>query len=161
MTRSFNDLPGEAAERLLFSCFADHDWAASVAAGRPYRDLAGLLDAAESAWARLTSARWLAAFAAHPRIGESGGHAPELSRREQTGVSVARDETRAALASENRRYEERFGHVFLIAAHGRSAGELLSELRRRMNNDPGTELGEAAREQREITRLRLERLFPL
>jgi len=49
MTRALNDLPGEDAERLLFSCFADRDWAAGVAAGRPYRDLGRLLEAAEAA----------------------------------------------------------------------------------------------------------------
>src|SRR5207247_3542399 len=65
--------------------------------------------------------------------------------------------TLSSLAVENRRYEERFGHVFLIAASGRSAVEILAELRRRMNNDAATELQEAAREQRRIARLRLEK----
>jgi len=159
MTFSFNDLPVEEAERQLQTCFANHAWAAQVAAGRPYFDLAGLLAAAESAWPALGPADWLDAFAAHPRIGESGGHAPEASRREQSGVARAREKTLAALASENRRYEERFGHVFLIAAQGRDADEILAELRRRMSNDPATEVEEAAREQRKITRVRLEGLY--
>ena len=63
--------------------------------------------------------------------------------------------TLAALTAENRKYEERFGHVFLIAARGRSADEILRALRRRMTNDPVTELEEAAAEQRKITRMRL------
>ncbi len=70
----------------------------------------------------------------------------------------AADQTKAALAAENRRYEERFGHVFLIFASGRSGEEILAELRRRMSNDPATELQEAKRELRRIAKLRLERM---
>ena len=60
-----------------------------------------------------------------------------------------------ALANENRRYEARFGHVFLIAARGRSADDVLHALRQRINNDPAKELEIAAGEQRKITRQRL------
>ena len=106
----------------------------------------------------LTDDEWLAAMKAHPRIGERGGDAPASSDREQARAMEAPDETKAALASENRRYEERFGHVFLIFASGRSGEEILAELRRRMKNDPATELREAKRELRAIARLRLEHL---
>jgi 2-oxo-4-hydroxy-4-carboxy-5-ureidoimidazoline decarboxylase len=49
--------------------------------------------------------------------------------------------------------------VFLIAAAGRSADEILAELRRRMTNDPATELEEAKLELRKIAKLRLERML--
>ena len=75
------------------------------------------------------------------------------------GVETAADEVRAALGEGNRAYEERFGHVFLIRASGRSAEELLAALRERLGNDPDTEWGVVAEELREITRLRLERLL--
>ena len=126
-----------------------------LTAGRPYPDVDRLLDAAERAWSELKPADWLQAFAAHPRIGEQGGHAPATSEREQSAVMDAPSRTLGALAAENREYEERFGHVFLIAARGRTADEILHDLRRRMSNDPGTELEVAAAEQRKITRLRL------
>jgi 2-oxo-4-hydroxy-4-carboxy--5-ureidoimidazoline (OHCU) decarboxylase len=67
----------------------------------------------------------------------------------------AGDDTLAALAAENQRYEARFGHVFLISAAGRTAEEVLATLRRRIESDAATELGVAAEEQRKITRLRL------
>ena len=67
--------------------------------------------------------------------------------------------TLAELAAGNKEYEERFGHVFLVCATGRSAGELLAALRERLGNDPATELRVAAEEQRKITHLRLEKLF--
>ena len=65
----------------------------------------------------------------------------------------------AEIAAENRRYESRFDHVFLIFASGRTADEILSELRRRMGNDPATEVAVAADEHRKITRVRLERML--
>ena len=64
----------------------------------------------------------------------------------------------AQLADENRRYEARFGHVFLISAAGKDAEVILAELRARMGNDPVTEAQVAAAELRKIARMRLERL---
>ena len=155
----FNSLPKAEAERQLYSSFANWAWAQEVASDRPYKDIDQLLDVAEGAWVKLKPGDWLGAFAAHPRIGESGGHAPTTSEREQTGVRQASSGTLAVLAEENRKYEARFGHVFLIAARGRSADDILYALRQRMSNDPATELEVAAKEQRKITRLRLLELL--
>ncbi len=155
----FNALSFEAAESRLYSCFANHVWAERVARGRPYEDLSALLASAESAWNGLTPREWRDAFAAHPRIGERGGHSPHTSDREQGVVNRGSQETLAALAAENRLYEARFGHVFLIAASGRTAEEVLEALRRRMTNDPDAEFEVAAGEHRKITRLRLEELL--
>ncbi|MGA8922156.1 MAG: 2-oxo-4-hydroxy-4-carboxy-5-ureidoimidazoline decarboxylase, partial [Candidatus Dormiibacterota bacterium] len=121
--------------------------------------LPAVLAAADSAWSDVAPSGWLEAFKAHPRIGESGGHSPQPSEREQSLVIQASRQTLVALAEENRRYEARFGHVFLIAASGRTAGEMLEALRQRIGNDPATELELAATEHRKITRLRLERLL--
>ena len=150
-----NELPGAEAEERLYATFANRPWAARMANGRPYRNVDALLEVAESAWADLKPGDWLQAFRAHPRIGEGGGSAPATSEREQSGVRTASARTLAALAAENRTYEARFGHVFLIAARGRSADEILHDLRRRMTNDPYTEVEVAAAEQRKITRMRL------
>ena len=155
----FNGLSSEKAERDLLATFASRTWAERVAAGRPYPDFGALFEACESAWAQLEPADWVAAFAAHPRIGERGGHAPSSSEREQAGVRTASADTMAALAEENRRYEARFGHIFLIFASGRTADEVLAELRRRMANSAEAELVVAAEEHRKITRLRLQRLL--
>jgi len=101
----------------------------------------------------LTDEEWLEAMRAHPRIGERGG---VDSSREQSRAMQAPASTLAELAAENRRYEEKFGHVFLIFASGRGGDEILAELRRRMKNDPAAELQEAKRELRKIALLRLE-----
>jgi OHCU decarboxylase len=132
-------------ETRFYSCLASRRWAHAVASGEP----------ADEAMDRLTDEEWLEAMKAHPRIGERGGDAPKSSEREQGRAMQASAATLSALAAENRRYEERFGHVFLIFASGRSGEEILAELRRRMDNDPAAELEEAKRELRKIALMRL------
>ena len=151
----FNGLPREEAERRLHECCGSRVWASAVAARRPYVDFAALVSTSEEVWRGLAPPDWLEAFAAHPRLGDSGGHSPESSRKEQSRVMEAGGDTLAALAAENRRYDARFGHVFLLSAAGRSAEEVLAVLRSRIDNDAATELQVAAEEQRKITRLRL------
>jgi OHCU decarboxylase len=156
----FNELPEEeAASELLAVCHSER-WAAQVAADRPYADVPALQEAADKAWMALAPGDWLEAFAAHPRIGEGGsGRSAAWSRQEQSGVGGAGREVEEALARGNAEYEARFGHVFLIAAAGRSAAEILAELQARLGNDPATELRVAAGEHRRITRLRIEKLM--
>jgi OHCU decarboxylase len=138
----------DGLEDRLFACLASRRWARAVAGGR----------SADEAMDDLTDEEWLAAMKAHPRIGERGGDAPASSEKEQSRVMRAAPETLAELAAENRRYEEKFGHVFLIFASGRSAEEILGELRRRIQNEPSAELLEAKRELRKIAHARLEKL---
>ena len=130
-----------------------------MAAGRPYADLPALLGAAERTWSALAPEDWNEALRGHPRIGERGGSAPEASEREQQGVRASRPGVLEELAEENRRYEARFGHVFLIAAAGKDAQEILEAIRRRMGNDPVAEARVAAAEHRKIARTRLERMM--
>lgn len=127
-----------------------------MVAARPFADRAALLADADAVWSRLRTEDWLEAFRAHPRIGEARAlrSEPEQARARDAGETVL-----AALAEGNRLYEERFGHIFLIRAAGRGAVEMLANLRARLRNDPATELRVAAEQQREITRLRLERLL--
>ena len=63
------------------------------------------------------------------------------------------------LATLNVRYEEKFGYIFIVCATGKSATELLSLLKDRMNNSPAAEIKIAMAEQRKITLLRLEKLL--
>jgi OHCU decarboxylase len=153
--RWFNELKKkEAIGALLLVCHS-RKWATQVAAGRPYDDVDSLLVAADEIWMALDPD----ALDAHPRIGERGGKSAEFSKQEQAGVGDAGQDVQAAIAAGNAEYEERFGHVFLISAAGRSAEEILAALTDRLDNDPDTELRVAAEEHRRITRLRIERLL--
>jgi 2-oxo-4-hydroxy-4-carboxy-5-ureidoimidazoline decarboxylase len=154
----FDGLPDEEARSLLRGCLGVERWVEEVAAGRPYGHRASLLAAADLAARRLSPAEVDQALAGHPRIGErpGSGHNAEASRREQVGVDPGAGDTAARLAAGNAAYEERFGHVFLIRAAGRSADEILAELDRRLGNEPRTERAEVADNLRQIALLRLE-----
>jgi 2-oxo-4-hydroxy-4-carboxy-5-ureidoimidazoline decarboxylase len=148
--------PTRLDERGLLACCASPAWAAAVAAGGPYPNLAAVLTAADAELARLDWPELELALAAHPRIGEQAtgtGREAEWSRREQ---SSATDDP-AALAAANAGYEHRFGRVFLICANGRSTAEILANLRARLGNDEATERAAIRAELRGIVRLRLER----
>jgi OHCU decarboxylase len=156
--RWFNDLPGDEAVGELLAVCHSRRWAKQVAAGRPYADVAELQRAADEVWTELDPDDWREAFEAHPRIGERGGGSADWSKQEQAGVGAADEDVQAAIARGNAEYEDRFGHVFLISAAGRSAEEILANLQARLGNDPDTELRVAAEEHRRINRLRIERL---
>jgi 2-oxo-4-hydroxy-4-carboxy-5-ureidoimidazoline decarboxylase len=102
-------------------------------------------------------------LSAHPRIGERAqGDSKEAawSRREQsTAAGSGDDGTRAALTAANHAYEDRFGHVFLIFASGRTQEEILAAARDRIGNDEETERVIVTDELRKIALLRLERLL--
>jgi len=160
-----NALPAPAAEAELLTCCGSREWARRMAERRPFRTDPILLDAADEVWWELDQADWLEAFRSHPRIGEKKAEAGQTareqgwSRSEQAGMDAAEDATRRALVDGNRAYEERFGHIYLVCATGRSADELLSILQARLQNPPEREIRVAAEEQAMITRLRLKKLL--
>lgn len=153
---TFNAWPVHQAVVELTSCCASPTWAQWVAAGRPFAGVDELIQCAENALAELDEDGVNAALAGHPRIGAHPVHAS--SRREQAGVATADAGLRTALAHANREYEERFGHVYLVCADGRSGEELLDVARQRLGNDPATERRVLREELAKINRIRLARL---
>lgn len=152
-----NSLPEKEAAGELLRCCGSTRWARAMAAGRPYRDERQLLQAAEATWRELGPSDWLQAFAQHPKIGDRA--AKGWAAGEQSGAASASKATLAALLEENRAYEARFGHIFIVCATGKSAEEMLELLRSRLPNEPVAELKVAAEEQRKITALRLRKLL--
>jgi 2-oxo-4-hydroxy-4-carboxy-5-ureidoimidazoline decarboxylase len=63
------------------------------------------------------------------------------------------------LADGNARYWEKFDFIFIVFASGKSAFEMLTILEDRLQNDRETEILNAAKEQRKITLLRLEKMM--
>ena len=156
---------GEAqAVAELLRCCGSRRWAALMAGLRPFDSEAGLLEAADSAWLGLDDSDRLEAYAAHPRIGDLDALRAKFAAtaswaaNEQAGVSDADDSTLRALAEGNRDYEARFGHIFLVCATGKTAGEMLTLLRERLGNDPEAERAVASGEQAKIARVRLRKL---
>lgn len=159
----WNAMPQAAAENEILSCCGSKTWAHGMAAQRPIHNEATLLIACDEVCGTLRQPDWLEAFRSHPRIGDS--HAPESSPAqsaawsgsEQRNVAAANEDSKVALAHGNRAYEQRFNHIFIVCATGKSASEILDILLCRLRNDPDTELNEAAEQQRQITHLRLKK----
>jgi 2-oxo-4-hydroxy-4-carboxy-5-ureidoimidazoline decarboxylase len=134
-----------------------------MVARRPFLDGASLLTASDDAWRSLAEEDWMEAFRSHPRIGESRAaevapaQSAAWSAQEQRDVAAAGDAVKISLAEGNREYEKRFGHIFIVCATGKSGLEILEILRRRLHNDKATELQEAAEQQRQIMRIRIEK----
>jgi 2-oxo-4-hydroxy-4-carboxy-5-ureidoimidazoline decarboxylase len=157
----FNGGPPDRAAEALRACNASPRFVDEVLAGRPYPDADSLLARAEEVARTLSWDEVSLALAAHPRIGdrpEGSSAEAEASRREQSSMTDADAATRTALVEGNRAYEERFGHVFLIRAAGRSPEEMLAELRRRLANDAEAEQAEATEQLAQITGLRVRGL---
>jgi OHCU decarboxylase len=157
----WNEVPDDEASAQILCCCGCKAWAHEMAARRPFHDRTALQNATDEVWHSLTEADWLEAFRSHPRIGESGAmnSGPQLSAdwagQEQRQVANADDAVKIALAEGNREYEQKFGHIFIVCAMGKSAAEILQILQHRLQNDAATELREAAEQQRQITQVRL------
>jgi 2-oxo-4-hydroxy-4-carboxy-5-ureidoimidazoline decarboxylase len=153
--------PAEARD-LLRPCCASSAWLAAMTDGRPFGTLDSLIERSDGAIALLDWPDVVEALAAHPRIGQRlGGSDRESawSRQEQSATAGLDRSTTDDLVAGNLAYEERFGHVFLIRATGRTAEEMLAELRKRLGNDTSTERGVVRGELAQIVRLRLAKAF--
>jgi 2-oxo-4-hydroxy-4-carboxy-5-ureidoimidazoline decarboxylase len=159
--RRIDEAAPAEARALLRLCCGSQPWIDRMLARRPFATRDAVVAAAREEWFALPPDEWRAAFTHHPRIGDVESlrrrfaETGRLSDREQAGVAGASHEVLAALAVANRAYEARFGHTFIVCATGRSAGEMLSALQARLENDPETELGVAAEEHAKIVELRL------
>jgi 2-oxo-4-hydroxy-4-carboxy-5-ureidoimidazoline decarboxylase len=156
----FNSAPESDVRIALRGCCAADAWVGRVAAGRPYSSEEALGAASDAATAELDDAGYAQALAAHPRIGERPhDHVTAWSGEEQSAMASADRALHEQMAEANAAYEQRFGHVYLVCATGRSAEELLAVCRARIGNDPVTERGVVLNELTKINRLRLGKLL--
>ncbi len=160
-----NSLPPDQAEAEFRKCCGSTSWAASMTAARPFKNIEEMVTTADRIWWSLESHDWLEAFDSHPKIGEKKAAATvareslSWSEAEQSGTRESAQPTMEELAELNRQYEEKFGFIYIVCATGKSAEEMLSILRDRLENDRATELRNAATEQAKITTLRLNKLI--
>ena len=158
-------MPAAETAFKLAACCGASAWVSRMLIRRPFGSREQLFAAADEVAGTLEEADWLEAFAHHPKIGQRTSNAAvsttaeSWSVGEQSAVGAASTAVRAALSEANDTYEARFGFVFIICAAGRGAQEILGALRMRMQNDRSEEIRAAAREQQQITRLRLEKLL--
>jgi OHCU decarboxylase len=156
--RRFNAQSEPEARATLQTCLDVPRWIDEVLAERPYGSAQAVLHRARQSAGSFSDEEIAGALARHPRIGDRPGadHDADHSAREQAAVSDADPAVTAAIRAGNEEYENRFDRVFLIRAAGRPATEILSELRRRLNNTAEDEKAEVVTQLREIALTRLE-----
>ncbi|MEO6212811.1 MAG: 2-oxo-4-hydroxy-4-carboxy-5-ureidoimidazoline decarboxylase [Vicinamibacterales bacterium] len=151
----------EEAQALLRVCCGAERWVDRMMARRPFADRDTVLAAARDEWFRLRPDDWREAFSHHPPIGDREAMRARfsatrtLSEREQSGLTGASEVVLAALIEANRRYQERFGFIFIVCASGKSADQMLALLQARLDNDAATELRIATEQHAQICELRL------
>lgn len=161
---SINSLDKDRAREAFLKCSGSPVWSDEMTAQRPFSTPEDLSSKAANAWDKLTRRDWLEAFTSHPKIGgieslrKKFASTATWASNEQSGVGSAPEETLEGLAEGNKRYEERFGHIFIVCASGKTASEMLSLLRERIDNPPEVEFEIACNEQKKITQMRLEKL---
>jgi 2-oxo-4-hydroxy-4-carboxy-5-ureidoimidazoline decarboxylase len=159
----WNSLDPATAAREALPCCGSQAWAVALASRRPFTDTSAVTEASTAVWFALPQEAWQEAFDSHPRIGQKHAQsaATDESLRwsaEEQRAALSTDETaKLTLEEANRRYEQRFGRIFIVCATGKTPGKILSILETRMQNDAATELREAAEQQSQITQLRLQR----
>lgn len=157
-----NALPRYRAEEEFLKCCGSKAWARGMARRRPFLTFDRLSKAAGEIWWQLDSAEWLEAFRAHPQIGERKAQTQTgWSSQEQSGMNRASTAVAGALEQGNQEYLAKFGFIFIVYASGKTAEEMLDNLRSRLTNPTEQELRVAAEEQNKITLSRLKRLLPL
>jgi 2-oxo-4-hydroxy-4-carboxy-5-ureidoimidazoline decarboxylase len=161
---AFNAGSAAQARQDLLACCSCAAWADRMMAARPYRCADDAVRQSDAALDCLTTTDLAEALAGHPRIGEdpAASHparSAAWSRREQSGLGQAGSLTVSALAAAGRQYEQRFGHIYLVCAAGRTGPELLAILERRLRNDAETEWQVVRSELRKINEIRLRSLL--
>ena len=160
-----NQLTLEKAHEEFYKCCACHRLCKGLSEARPYKDLFDLLSRAETLWNSFGEPEFLEAFKGHSKIGDLDSlkkkymNTRQWSIQEQAGIQAVDDKTLMELIKFNQLYEERFGFIFIVCATGKTASEMLTILKSRINNDAATELKTAAGEQAKITKIRLEKLL--
>jgi 2-oxo-4-hydroxy-4-carboxy-5-ureidoimidazoline decarboxylase len=147
----FNGLPFDQARSALQDCCGCEAWAVEVAAGRPFKSLEALREAADTQWWRLGEFGWMEAFRAH---------APTAAWTDVSDLFDS-DATVAERMAFLRQYNATFGFKFVYYSVGKSSEEIMAVLKERVANRLDQELGNAAEEQAKVTQLKLGRLFQL
>ncbi|MEU2431598.1 2-oxo-4-hydroxy-4-carboxy-5-ureidoimidazoline decarboxylase [Streptomyces sp. NPDC007861] len=154
----FNALEEHAAAAALHEACASSAWGSKLLAQRPYATAEALFAASDAAMAELTAGDLAEAMAGHPPIGRPKPGDP-TSAREQSGMAGATDALKSEMLELNLAYQERFGHVFLICATGRTGEQMRDAVRERIGNTPEREREIVRTELGRINRIRLSRLL--
>lgn len=162
----FNKLKEVEIRKELLKCCGSLRWATLMVHSYPFVSPDEMKKKASIIWyEQCTKEDWLEAFAHHPKIGdvkslqEKFASTKEWAANEQSGIQNADTKMIEELAIENKKYEDKFGFIFIVCATGKSAEEMLPLLKQRLLNSYEDEIKFAMEEQNKITHIRLEKLL--
>ncbi|KAA0694137.1 2-oxo-4-hydroxy-4-carboxy-5-ureidoimidazoline decarboxylase [Halopseudomonas laoshanensis] len=161
----FNQMPEAEAETLMRDCCAAEAWVRGMVGARPFASPEALHGSARALWPSLMESDWLAAFEAHPKIGDIKSlkaryaSTEAMASGEQAGARVASEAVLHRLKEGNDAYYAKFGFIFIVCATGKSAEQMLELLEARLPNERAEEIRIAAAEQAKITHIRLDKLL--
>lgn len=151
-----NHMSATDAANSFRECCGATRWVDAMLACCPFNSSDAVYKAADEAWSQCEPRDWHEAFSHHPRI---GANVAGKEAQEQAAAQAASLQVKENLAAVNQRYEEKFGHIYIVCATGRTAEELLAIATARLGNNAEAELRIAAEEQRKIMHLRLRKLL--
>ena len=163
--KTFNNLSFAERQAELFKCCGSTPWSQTLAKINSIHTIEELKKESDRIWFSLSEDDWREAFTHHPKIGDVESLKKKFAStaawasNEQSKIAEANEEMLSELKEMTDAYENKFGYIFIVSATGKSAGEILSLLEKRLINNPAFEGRVAAEEQNKITHLRLDKLF--
>lgn len=153
-----NALNREQGLELFARCCVAKQYCLAMVGAMPFSSVSALQAASDRATKELSREDLLEGFAGHPRIGDRRVHST-WSTGEQSGISSAAEKVLSELHQANIAYEQKFDHVFLICATGKSADFMLAQCLRRIENSAAVEIEEAREELRRINLIRIHKIL--
>lgn len=158
-----NQLDDAKASEVFNACCSATRWVKRMVFARPFYSQASMQNDAAMFWKSMQSADYMEAFAGHPKIGDLNllkkKYRNALAANEQSAVEQATDDVLQELARYNDDYETKFGYIFIVCATGKTAAQMLTLIKRRINHRPDKEIIIAAAEQAKIMSIRIDKLF--
>ncbi len=132
-------------------------WVKELAKFRPFAHPEALfLAASEVWWQRCNKEDWIEAFNGRPLIGDMESFKKDLWCAIEDQLTIAATkEIAAELIACNKPYIDKFGYEWILLCEGLTPEQQLANYKRRIDNDPETELRENCVEDFKVTMRRL------
>lgn len=163
---SLNQLPAAQFTNLLADVFEHSPWVAAGAENqRPFHSVDELHQAMLSVAQQASREQQLFLLRAHPALAgreAQQGQLTEHSDQEQAraGLKALSPAEMAHITELNAAYLARHGFPFIVCVGNHSKKSIFQHFERRLGNSAEDEMQEALAQVAEITRIRLEALFP-
>jgi 2-oxo-4-hydroxy-4-carboxy-5-ureidoimidazoline decarboxylase len=152
-----NSLSDDQLIETLSTFSPSRRWGQELLKRRPFQTAERLLHAAADVWWNVcTREDWVESFNARPLIGDQASCQKDRWSAIEDALTIAAPKHIAEeLIACNRPYRDKFGYVWVLCCEGLTPQQQLANYRRRVENDPETELRENCVEDFKVTLRRL------